>query len=194
MKKIAILLLSFITINSFSQKNTEYRFGELKNEELNLKIYNLDTVANALVLYESGYTVFKIKNDKVIISTKHYKKIKIFNREGYKHASFSIRLYNNKTGFESVDEIKAITHNHLNKTFLSKSEIFEEKVNENWKEVKFTMPNLKEGSIIEVEYTLETPFKFNLTGWEFQSDIPKLYSQYKASIPGNYLIALKLAY
>ena len=186
MKKIAILLLSFITINSFSQKNTEYRFGELKNEELNLKIYNLDTVANALVLYESGYTVFKIKNDKVIISTKHYKKIKIFNREGYKHASFSIRLYNNKTGFESVDEIKAITHNHLNKTFLSKSEIFEEKVNENWKEVKFTMPNLKEGSIIEVEYTLETPFKFNLTGWEFQSDIPKLYSQYKASIPGNY--------
>lgn len=192
MKKIAILLLSFITINSFSQKNTEYTFGELKNEELNLKIYNLDTIANALVLYESGYTVFKIKNDKVIISTKHYKKIKIFNREGFKHASFSIRLYNNKTGFESVDEIKAITHNHLHKTFLSKSEIFEVKVSENWKEVKFTMPNLKEGSIVEVEYTLETPFKFNLTGWEFQSDIPKIFSQYKASIPGNYFYNRKL--
>ncbi|MDO9594628.1 MAG: hypothetical protein Q7J19_06515, partial [Lutibacter sp.] len=192
MKKIAILLLSFITINSYSQKNTEYTFGVLKNEELNLKTYNLDTVANALVLYESGHTVFKIKSDKVIISTKHYKKIKIFNREGYKHASFSIRLYNNKTGFESVDEIKAITHNHLNKTFLSKSEIFEEKVSENWKEVKFTMPNLKEGSIIEVEYTLETPFKFNLTGWEFQSDIPKIFSQYKASIPGNYFYNRKL--
>jgi hypothetical protein len=192
MKKIAILLLSFITINSYSQKNTEYTFGVLKNEELNLKIYNLDTVANALVLYESGNTVFKIKNDKVIISTKHYKKIKIFNREGYKHASFSIRLYNNKTGFESVDEIKAITHNHLNRTFLSKSDIFEEKVSENWKEVKFTMPNLKEGSIVEVEYTLETPFKFNLTGWDFQSDIPKIFSQYKASIPGNYFYNRKL--
>lgn len=192
MKKIAILLLSFITINSFSQKNKEYTFGELKNEELNLKIYNLDTIANALVLYESGYTDFKIKNDKVIISTRHYKKIKIFNREGYKHASFSIRLYNNKTGFESVDAIKAITHNNLHKTFLSKSEIFEEKVNENWKEIKFTMPNLKEGSIVEVEYTIETPFKFNLTGWEFQSDIPKIFSQYKASIPGNYYYNRKL--
>ncbi|MHB1196657.1 MAG: transglutaminase domain-containing protein [Lutibacter sp.] len=186
MKKIAILLLSFITVNSFSQKNTEYTFGELKNEDLNLKIYRPDTSANALVLYESGNTVFKFKNDKVIISTKHYKKIKIFNREGYKHASFSISLYNNKTDFESVEGIKAITHNNLNKTFLTESQIFKEQVNENWKEIKFTMPNLKEGSIVEVEYTVETPFKFNLTGWEFQSDIPKIFSLYKASIPGNY--------
>src|SRR4030066_2487240 len=125
MKKIAILLLSFITMNSFSQKNNESLFGELKNEEVNLIKYKPDTTANAVVLYESGYSVFKIKDDKVIISTKHYKKIKIFNREGYKHASFSIPLYNNKTGQESVIEIKEITHNNLNKTFLSKSEIFE---------------------------------------------------------------------
>lgn len=186
MKKIAILLLSFITINSFSQKNNEYLFGELKNEDLNLIKYRPDTTANAIVLYESGYTVFKLNNDKVIISTKHYKKIKIFNREGYKHASFSIPLYNNKSDHESVSGIKAITHNNLNKTFLTDSQIFEEQVNEHWKEIKFTMPNLKEGSIIEVEYSVETPFKFNLTGWEFQSDIPKIFSQYKASIPGNY--------
>lgn len=187
MKKIAILLFSFISINSFSQKNTEYTFGELKNEELNLKKHMLDTTVNAMVLYESGYTFFKVKHDKIIISTKYYKKIKIFNQEGYKHASFSIPLYNNKTDYESVDGIKAITHNNLNQTFLTKSQIFEDQVNENWKEVKFTMPNLKEGSIIEVEYTVETPFKFKLTGWEFQSDIPKVFSQFKASIPGNYL-------
>ena len=186
MKKIAVLLLCFITMNSFSQKNNEYQFGELKNEELNLIKYKPDTSANAVVLYESGYSVFKLKDDKVIISTKHYKKIKIFNREGYKHASFSIPLYKNKTGQESVVGIKAITHNNLNRTFLTNSQIFEEQVSENWKAIKFTMPNLKEGCIIEVEYSLETPFKFNLTGWEFQSDIPKIFSQYKASIPGNY--------
>ena len=29
--------------------------------------------------------------------------------------------------------------------------------------------------------------EFNLTDWNFQSDIPKLYSEYKASIPGNYV-------
>ncbi|NLP58729.1 DUF3857 domain-containing protein [Lutibacter sp. B1] len=186
MKKIATLLILLLVLNSYSQNKTNYTFGEISQEELNLKRYELDTTANALVLFESGNSFFELKNRRIYIYTKFYKKIKIFNSEGFEYATFRIPLYNNKENKENIIGIKAVTHNNLNKTFLKKSDIFEERVTENWRETKFTMPNINEGSIIEVEYTLETPFKFNLTGWEFQSEIPKLVSNYKALIPGNY--------
>jgi len=193
MKKIAALFIILLSFQAYTQDQEDYTFGEISQEELNLKNYKLDTTANALVLFETGNTSFKIKKNTIIISTKFYKKIKIFNKEGYKHATFSVSLYNNKKNSEKVKKIKAITHNHSGKNYLFKDQIFEERINENWKEVKFTMSNLNDGSIVEVEYIIESPFKFNLTGWEFQSDIPKKYSQYKALIPGNYIYNRKLS-
>ena len=32
-----------------------------------------------------------------------------------------------------------------------------------------------------------SPFIYNFKGWNFQSDIPKIYSEFNAKIPGNYL-------
>jgi len=187
MKKITPLIILFFTLFSYSQKNTDYTFGQVTNEEINLTKYLKDTTANALVLYESGNTIFKIDYNKIIISTTYYTKIKIFNQEGFDNGTFTIPLYKSKSKEEKAINIEAITHNNVNKTYLAKSQIFEERVSEKWSEVKFTMPNLKDGSIVEVKYTVETPFIFNLTGWQFQSNIPKLFSQYKASIPGNYI-------
>jgi hypothetical protein len=58
---------------------------------------------------------------------------------------------------------------------------------------KFTIPNVKVGSIIEVIYVVESPFFKNFHSWEFQSDIPKIRSEYWATIPGTliYNITLK---
>lgn len=33
---------------------------------------------------------------------------------------------------------------------------------------------------------MQSPFYFNFTGWNFQSEIPKLYSEFNAKIPGNW--------
>ena len=57
---------------------------------------------------------------------------------------------------------------------------------------KFAIPNVKEGSVIEVFYTLESPFVFQFRSWEFQSEIPKLQSEFWALIPGNYLYNVSL--
>ena len=51
---------------------------------------------------------------------------------------------------------------------------------------KFTMPNLSEGCIIEYIYRMRRPSIFNFKGWDFQSDIPKLHSEYIANIPALY--------
>src|SRR5690606_29986690 len=51
---------------------------------------------------------------------------------------------------------------------------------------KFTFPDVREGSILEYSYEIQSPFFFNLTGWKFQEAIPKVYTEYNAKIPGNY--------
>ncbi|PHS53069.1 MAG: hypothetical protein COB01_05860 [Lutibacter sp.] len=159
-----------------------------------MKRYNLDTTANAVILLDLGTTEFVNKIDEVtqtrrrVVSSKYYQKIKIFNKSEFKHATFAIPLGKNS----AIYNIKAIKHNNLEKTYLDEKLIYEEQINEQKRIVKFTMPNLKAGSIIEVEYTVETPIRFNLTSWTFQSDIPVKFSQYKASIPGNYVFNRKL--
>ncbi|MFD1294063.1 transglutaminase domain-containing protein [Lutibacter holmesii] len=187
MKKTLTLIFLLITIYSYSQETT-YKFGEITANDLSFKASQIDATANAVVLYESGDSKFTVDDRNINVNTTYYFKIKIFNKEGFKHGTFSIPIYANKNNSEKVVKIKGITHNSntKNQTHLSLNNVFTEQENTNWKSVKFTMPNLKENCIIEVSYTVVTPFKFNLTGWDFQSDIPKLSSQYKALIPGNY--------
>ncbi|UII26917.1 DUF3858 domain-containing protein [Fulvivirga maritima] len=43
---------------------------------------------------------------------------------------------------------------------------------------KFAFPDVKVGTVIEYQYELETPFHFNLPDWEFQDEIPTVYSRY----------------
>src|SRR5690606_7715156 len=58
---------------------------------------------------------------------------------------------------------------------------------------KFTLPNIKIGSIIEIEYQIVSPDIFNFRSWDFQSDIPKIRSEYNVRIPAisNYNVTLK---
>ena len=187
MKKVIFILIVLLYNSSFAQKNSVYKFGIISAKEHELTVYVKDTTANAVVLFENGETDFKVNGANIIISTKYYAKIKLFNKQGFDHATVEIPIYNNNKRFEKVTNIKGVTHNSSQKIALDKNNIFTEKVSENWSTVKFTMPNIQEGSIIEYEYTLESPFKFNFTGWSFQSDIPTLYSRFYALIPGNYV-------
>lgn len=192
MKKIYptfLLLLIFISSQAQNKDNT---FGRISKADYTFKNETIDSTANAVVLYETGVSKFTEDERNILVKTTYYYKIKLFNKDGFKHATFSIPIYNNKNNSEKIVDIKGITHNYTAKTHLSLNNVYKEQINANWKVVKFTMPNLNEGSIIEVSYTLVTPFKFNLTGWKFQSDIPKVFSEYKASIPGNYIYNRKL--
>jgi hypothetical protein len=55
------------------------------------------------------------------------------------------------------------------------------------------MHNLQPGCIIEYKYRLESPFLEKFKTWEFQSDIPKLYSEYEVHIPNvfGYNVSLR---
>ena len=176
-----------ITTTFYSQKQDLYTFGKISQEENDLNIYAKDTTANAVVLFENGSTEFKIKNGRVIIQTKYYTKVKLFNKKGFEKATIEIPLYRTKDRSEKVKEIRGYTHNAYQKTVLNPKNIYTEETSDRISLVKFTMPNINDQSIIEYEYILESPFLFNFTGWNFQTDIPTIYSRFYALIPGNYI-------
>ncbi|RRN77750.1 DUF3857 domain-containing protein [Pseudoxanthomonas sp. SGD-10] len=76
---------------------------------------------------------------------------------------------------------------------LDKKNIYQEKVNNYFDAVKFAIPNVKAGSVIEYTYKIASPFIFNFRKWEFQSAIPKQKSEYFAKIPANYNYNISLA-
>ena len=188
MEKIFTLSLLLISLFSIAQKN---ELGKVTIEELSQKNHPTETSAEAAILYSKGETHFEYsQNDGFFIITDVETKIKIYNKDGYNWANFSVELYNSSDGQEFVNFTKAVTYNLVNgvieKTKLKSENEFKETVDKNRTKRKISMPNVKEGSIIEYKYTITSPFYFKLPRWDFQKSIPVDYSEYQTSVPEYY--------
>ncbi len=195
MKQITLLFLLLSNLITFSQTNFNSESYRVTLGDIETNTFEKDSTANALIIYKYGNSF--VDSYDYNLRTEVKQKIKILNKEGFNKATISIHLYNsNSERREKVEKIVATTYNLVDgnviKTKLLEKDIFREKYDENHTLVKFTLPNIKEGSIITYSYKLISPFMFNYKGWDFQSDIPTLYSEYRTSIPGNWHYNIKL--
>ena len=71
----------------------------------------------------------------------------------------------------------------IEKTVLNDEGKFKDNVNKFWTVKTITMPNVKEGSIIEFEYIVEESGIGTPNKWNFQQKIPVNYSEFITSIP-----------
>jgi Domain of Unknown Function with PDB structure (DUF3857) len=197
MKKTLILLLLFSFVKINAQSNFDAASFKVTKGDLETNEYAQDSIANAIVIYEEGNSFIHKKTFKLVTEIK--RKIKIFNKDNSSdRATIEVFLYKSdkKSRKEKIKNIEATTYNLVDnkivRTKLNTSEIFEDEYNKNNTIVKFTMPNIKDGSVITYSYTLESPFIYKFHGWKFQKDIPVLYSEYRTSIPANYEYNIKL--
>lgn len=184
-KKSLVFILLFSFLICFSQKKKSSKIGNISIKELKMTQYENDTTANALVLYEHANHYLDEKRD-YNKTTDYYFRIKILKKDGFNKATIRIPSY----GKEKVHHIKGITYNidhgdRIKKTHLIEKNIFTKNLNDKWKEITFTMPALKVGSVIEYVYSITTPYS-DMADWLFQSDIPKIKSDFTASILGNW--------
>ncbi|WP_457270503.1 DUF3857 domain-containing protein [Pedobacter sp. UYEF25] len=196
--KILFLLFfsSFFAISTFAQ---DFISGKITFDEYNFNRNKLDSNANAVVLKEFGTSSIQI-NDQTGSSELiflYHVKIKIYNKEGYNQANISIPTYKSGSREEYITEVKASTFNEVNgryvETAMDKKALFTENRSKYVTLTKFTLPNIQDGSIIEYSYRLETPRIFNFKTWEFQTNIPKVFSEYLVYIPAiyNYNVSLR---
>lgn len=90
-----------------------------------------------------------------------------------------------------VEDIKAIAINQdgskVVKTSLKKKDIVKKKIDDQNYLVEFTVPNVKEGTLIDVEYTVHSQLFWQLRDWYAQCEIPVVYAKLDMNIP-SYLI------
>ncbi len=161
-------------------------FGEIPRTDKSLTSYSADPDAAAVVLYEKGDNYFEVIKDYILLVKKYHVRIKILNNKGFEEGTVAIRYYHTNGSTEKVENIRAITHNGDMKTYIKAESIFTKDLSPTLSEKTFTFPDLKEGSVLEYEYKITSPFIYNFNGWNFQSHLPKIYSEFNATIPGNY--------
>ncbi|MFT7161764.1 MAG: hypothetical protein ACI9GZ_002951 [Bacteroidia bacterium] len=183
----AVQILLCLTLSGFSQKSP-IKFGDVPLEHLKMKVYKEDSSASAVVLADYGESFitysqsqgWKLKYDRHI-------RIKIINKDGYDWADGQIYLYHDNGNKETISSLKGTTYNleggKIVKSKLEKQSIFDEEYDKNRDIKKFSLPNVKEGSVLEYSYSISSDFLRNLQSWEFQKSIPVVWSEYRASIP-----------
>ncbi|MGS2739554.1 hypothetical protein [Sinomicrobium sp. M5D2P17] len=196
-KLLTVLLFIFCFCTLRAQvSEIDFEFGNINPEHLDMLSYEKDTTANALVLYEKGTSkIEKNSFGNVVLSTEIVRRIKILKKDGFNEATLEIPLHKSLESKkrERFIEAEALSVNSDRKVHrLAKKDIFTDHVNEAYDVVKFTVPNVKEGTVIDYRYKTESPFLYNFNSWRFQSDIPKIYSQYSTTIPANYRYNVKL--
>lgn len=161
MKNFALILIVLLSFNSFSQ---DYRFGKVSKEELLEKQNPQDTSAHATILYQNQDIYYQYsQNDGFNKVNNIYKRIKIYDKEGYDWATHEIIIYDESaSNGEDLKNLKGYTYylenGKVKKAKLKSESIFNEKKNEYWEIVKFTLPNINDGVVIEYEYSIHSPY------------------------------------
>ncbi|MBC5835929.1 DUF3857 domain-containing protein [Flavobacterium sp. F372] len=183
MKKLILTLLFPVLVLA-----QDYDLGKVTIAELNQKQHPTDTSAVAAILFNKGKSCIEYtQSDGFVLITEVVAKIKIYKKSGFDWANKQVSYYVGSQEDESLIFSKAATYNLVNgkieKTKLNSDGEFDEKYNKYWKFKKITLPNVKEGSIIEYKYTIKSVYLSNIPDWQFQQVIPVDYSEFVTKIP-----------
>lgn len=190
MKKLILLVNIFLLSTSVIAQTFSY--GKATPSEMGLKSYDKDTSANALVLNEHGRAEIVVTNTNDIrLLYEYHVKIKIFNHKGFPNGTVEIRLGNNADNSlnETMENIAGITtYKDDNGTTqvaeLDPKNVYKTRDNKYNTTLKFAMPAMRDGCVIEYHYITMSPFLNHFHSWHFQGFIPKLYTSFEAHIPG----------
>ncbi|SDM01257.1 DUF3857 domain-containing protein [Kriegella aquimaris] len=166
--------LIFITLQLQAQ---EIKFGKVSMEELTEKYNSKDSLSDATYLYKYRKTYFMYSKDKGFeLVTEFHNRLKIYSKEGFDYATKKINLYKEGSSKEKVSGLKGVTYNlhegEIVESKLRKDGEFEIELSRYHDQKSFTMPNVKEGSVIEYQYSVLSPFISNIDEFILQEDIP----------------------
>lgn len=181
---LAVIALAIALCANAQREKAHPSFGEIAPDEIKMQSYALDTSANAVVLFDIGQVFL---TDDLSATYKRHVRIKFFGSENIDEYANVDLDYERDT--ESITKIKATTYNMENgkmvESKLTDDGIFKSKVDKYISNVKFTLPNVKPGSIVEYSYTRSMNVSL-LPSWKFQHTIPTIYSEYETIIPKTF--------
>lgn len=192
MKKILICLAMAVSLNALWGQAPDFstKPGKVTDYELKLKRYDTDTTAHAVVLYENTDFRYEYSTSVGFFQLECYYevKIKVLDDEGASWGDVAISYYDGGHGKrEVVSRITATSYNlEGNKTVaksVGRKEIHKEEVSENRYLTKFSIPDVKAGTVLEYSYRITSDFYYDMPVLRFQRSIPIRYKEAKVSVP-----------
>lgn len=188
MKPLLTAALALTPVALLAQESPYSKFGKVSPADLQRKVYSLDSSANAVVLADIGDISVEGNNKGwfSVITTRH-KVVHILAKSAYDEADVEVYLSVNGDAEETLVDVKAVTYNleggKIVESKLERSNVFTEKRNKNLIVKKFTLPAVKEGSIVEFQYRTASDFIWHVDPWRFQGGAPCLWSELRFSVP-----------
>ena len=185
---VAGALLPALLAATAAQAQTEpLKLGKVDPADLTAAPFLKDSAAAAVVLCDFGSTHFVYSAQGWQLQSDRTTRIKILRKAGYDAATVEIPLYHRGENSEKVGALRGFTYNLVNgqvvKTKLETANMFTEERTANLRIRKFTLPDVREGAVIEYAYSVTSDYLFNLQDWSFQREIPVRWSEYRAAIP-----------
>ncbi len=187
MKILPNLIALCLFVTAYAQKSP-IKFGDIPMEDLKMTTYDKDSSASAVVLEDYGIAFVNLDAaGEVHLVFDRHTRIKILKKEGLEWANASILTYHSGSSEEKISNLKASAYNlesgKMVESKMAKDAMFKERVNSYYNRQKFTIPNVKEGSVIEYSFHETSDFYTSFPNWQFQRSIPTRHSEYWAMIP-----------
>ncbi|MFH1118791.1 MAG: hypothetical protein V1775_03140 [Bacteroidota bacterium] len=182
---ILLFLLIYLNFTSIAQEDV-YQFGKIPAEEISLISCKFDKDADAIVLFDIGKAWFDLFEGKYHLIYERTCRIKILKESGNNHAHFVIPLYNHGEVQQKIIKLEGISWNSVNgemmPVYLNEANFADDTRNPYWTNRRIEMPDVRQGTIIELHYTIRSSFLIVLNEWVFQSDIPTVYSSFEVKV------------
>jgi transglutaminase-like putative cysteine protease len=158
-------------------------WGEVSTEVLRVRDYPADSNASAVILADYGNGRFTPNGE---FELQRHTRVKILDKGGYKSGTVTVPYYA-EDGTQSVDDVEGMTYTldegEVQRHELASDDVFEEDLDGGFEQVRFTLPSLEPGAVIEYQYELDSESLIQIPEWSFQRARPTLYSHYEVRVP-----------
>jgi len=182
LRSCMLLLIVFLVPFRTQSQSLPISIGKVSLEELNTSPYPFEKGAEATVLFDLATAKMIYENGFKIEYTRHVR-IKIFKSSGYYLANVQIPY----GSLDKLLNLKAFTYNLADDTpekiVVGKKQFFEEKIDPYHRVIRFTFPNIREGSVIEYSYTIIQNEIWTYHSMRFQRSLPVRYVEYQIGYP-----------
>jgi hypothetical protein len=195
-----LLLIIILLIGTQQLAKAQDFEGSVTSEDLNLKSYAKDTSAHALFLNEFGKSrIDVVGDDHVRLIFNYHARIKIFDAKGLTNGTIEIPIHHSGNGetTEEVEDVVGTTYYKdddglMRSAPLDVKKVYTVKDYKYRSTVKFALPALRPGCVIDFSYKLTSPYLDEFRNWDFQDEIPKLKSKYEVHIPAFWVFNASL--
>ena len=195
MKKLFCFWLFILgSISLFAQvvnvPRVNSKFGKPTKEEMEMLVYEPDTTAAAVCLYKETLIDYEFRESILKIIYTHKVRIKILKEEGILYANVTLPYFRHESNLYAGEKVEALEASSYNmedgkviRTKMKNDQIFEERLGEFYVLKKFSIPQVRVGTVVEYKYKLVSDLFYDIRVWKAQELIPVRFAEYNVIVP-----------